>query len=181
MLSPPLCDPIECNLPGSSINGMFQAKILEWAAISSSRGSFRSRDRNQVSCSSCFSSQILYHWATWEALNNIEVFPNPGSYVWGTVRPNKHKHQGLEQTKVYFRVSSKKNRWFILKRPKLKDGFQEFLKAIFGMRATGYVTFFWLIGGWYFWSLDRLLIPTSLGSRSLWSACGHHLPPHEGS
>ena len=63
------------------------------------------------------------------------------------MRPNKHKHQGLEQTKVYFRVSSKKNRWFILKRPKLKDGFQEFLKAIFGMRATGYVTFFWLIGG----------------------------------
>jgi hypothetical protein len=42
---PPLCDPIECNLPGSSISGMFQAKILERVAISSSRGSFRSRDQ----------------------------------------------------------------------------------------------------------------------------------------
>ena len=182
---PPLCDFIECNLPGSSINEMFQAKILEQVAISSSRGSFRSRDRNQVSCSSCLGRQILYHWATWEALNNTEVLPNPGSYVRGIVRPNKHKHQGLEQTKVYFRVSSKKNRWLMLKRPKLKDGFQErvFKGKIWdeGYRVCDFLLVDWWVRGWYFWSLDQLLVPTSLGSRSLWSACSHHLPPHEGS
>ena len=183
---PPVCDPIECNLPGSSISGMFQAKILERVAISSSRGSFRSRDQKQVSCSSCLGRQILYHWATWEALNNTEVSPNPGSYVRGTVRPNKHKHQGLEQTKVYFRVSSKKNQMARAQKTQTQGWFSgKFLKAKFGKRATGYVTFYWLIDGevrgGYIWSLDRLLVPTSLGSRSLWSACSHHLPPYEGS
>ena len=34
-----LCDPTDCSLPGSSIHGIFQAKVLEWVAISFSRGS----------------------------------------------------------------------------------------------------------------------------------------------
>ena len=34
-----LCDPMDCSLPGSSINGIFRAKVLEWVAISFSRGS----------------------------------------------------------------------------------------------------------------------------------------------
>jgi len=34
-----LCDPMDCNPPGSSIHGIFQARILEWVAISFSRGS----------------------------------------------------------------------------------------------------------------------------------------------
>ena len=33
-----LCDPTDCNQPGSSIHDILQAKILEWVAISSSRG-----------------------------------------------------------------------------------------------------------------------------------------------
>ena len=44
-----LCDPIDCSLPGSSIPGIFQARILEWVAISFSRGSSWPRDRTQVS------------------------------------------------------------------------------------------------------------------------------------
>ena len=39
---PSLCSPMDCNLPGSSINGIFQARVLEWVAISFSRGSSRS-------------------------------------------------------------------------------------------------------------------------------------------
>ena len=39
-----LCDPMDCNLPGSSIQGILQAKILEWVAISFSMGSCRLRD-----------------------------------------------------------------------------------------------------------------------------------------
>ena len=45
---PTLCDPMDCSLPDSSICGIFQARVLEWAAISFSRGSSRPRDRIQV-------------------------------------------------------------------------------------------------------------------------------------
>ena len=41
--------PMDCSLPGSSVHGIFQARILEWAAISFSRGSSWPRDRTQVS------------------------------------------------------------------------------------------------------------------------------------
>ena len=47
---PTLCDPMDCSLPGSSIHGIFQARILECIAISLSRESSRPRDRTQVSC-----------------------------------------------------------------------------------------------------------------------------------
>ena len=43
-----LCDPMDCSLPGSSVHGIFQAMVLEWVAISFSRGSSRPRDRTQV-------------------------------------------------------------------------------------------------------------------------------------
>jgi len=38
-LCPTLCDPMDCSLPGSSVCGIFQARILEWVAISFSRRS----------------------------------------------------------------------------------------------------------------------------------------------
>ena len=34
----PLCDPMDCSPPGSSIHGIFQARVLEWAPVSFSRG-----------------------------------------------------------------------------------------------------------------------------------------------
>ena len=39
-----LCDPMDCNPPGSSVHGIFQARVLEWIAISFSRGSSQPRD-----------------------------------------------------------------------------------------------------------------------------------------
>ena len=50
---PALCDPMDYSPPGSSVHGIFQARILEWIAISSSRGSSRPRDQTRVSCGSC--------------------------------------------------------------------------------------------------------------------------------
>ena len=47
---PTLWDPMDYSLPGSSVHGILQARILEWVAISFSRGSFQPRDRTQVSC-----------------------------------------------------------------------------------------------------------------------------------
>ena len=44
------CDPMGCSLPGSSIHGLFRARVLEWVAISFSRRSSRPRDGTRVSC-----------------------------------------------------------------------------------------------------------------------------------
>ena len=46
---PTLCNPMDCSLPGSSVHGIFQAIVLEWIAISFSRGSSQPRDRTRVS------------------------------------------------------------------------------------------------------------------------------------
>ena len=46
---PTLCNPMDCSLPGSSIYGIFQAKVLQWVAISFSRGSSQLRNRTRVS------------------------------------------------------------------------------------------------------------------------------------
>ena len=46
----PLCDPTDYSPPGSSVHGIPQARILEWAAISFSRGSSQPRGQTQVSC-----------------------------------------------------------------------------------------------------------------------------------
>ena len=45
-----LCYSKDCSLPGSSVLGIFQARILEWVAIPLSRGSSHPRDQTQVSC-----------------------------------------------------------------------------------------------------------------------------------
>ena len=47
---PTLCDSMDCRLPGFSVYGIFQAKILEWVAISYSRGPSPPRDGNSLSC-----------------------------------------------------------------------------------------------------------------------------------
>ena len=47
------CDPTNCSPPGSSVHGMFQARILEWGAISYSMGSSGTRDQTHVSYVSC--------------------------------------------------------------------------------------------------------------------------------
>ena len=57
-----LCDPTDCSLPGSSIHGIFQARVLEWVAIPFSRGSSQPRDQTQVS------HMAGGFWATREAL-----------------------------------------------------------------------------------------------------------------
>ena len=45
-----LCDPMDYSLPGFSVHGIFQARVLEWVAISFSRGSSWPRDQTQISC-----------------------------------------------------------------------------------------------------------------------------------
>ena len=60
-----LCDPMDCNLLGFSIHGILQARVLEWIAISFSRGSSWHRDRTRVSR---IGGRRFNLWATREAL-----------------------------------------------------------------------------------------------------------------
>ena len=61
-LCPTLCDTMDCSQPGSSVHGILQTRILEWVAMSSSRGSSPLRDRTRVSYMSCIGRQFLYHY-----------------------------------------------------------------------------------------------------------------------
>ena len=45
-----LCDPVDCNLPGSPVHGILQSRILEWFAVPSFRGSSQPGDQTHVSC-----------------------------------------------------------------------------------------------------------------------------------
>ena len=56
-----LCDPMDCSPPGSSVHGVFQARILQWFAIPSSRGSAQPRDQTCISYVSCIGRWVLYH------------------------------------------------------------------------------------------------------------------------
>ena len=53
-----LCDPTDCSSPSTPVHGISQARILEWVAIPSSRGS--SWSRNQI-CFSCIEDSLLHH------------------------------------------------------------------------------------------------------------------------
>ena len=63
-----LCNPMDSSLPGSSVHGMLQARILEWVANSFSRGSSRPRDWTQVSG---IAGRFFTVWATREAWSSL--------------------------------------------------------------------------------------------------------------
>ena len=54
---------MDSSLPGSAVHGIFQARILEWAAISFSRGSYQPRNQTRVSC---IADRLFTIWATRE-------------------------------------------------------------------------------------------------------------------
>ena len=60
---PALCNLMDCSLSGYSVHGALQARILEWIALPSSRGSSQPRDRTCVPCVSLFFTTS----AAWEA------------------------------------------------------------------------------------------------------------------
>ena len=60
-LCPTVCDLMDCSLPGFSVHGIFQARILEWVAIPFSRGSSQPRDWTWVSCTV---GRFFTVWAT---------------------------------------------------------------------------------------------------------------------
>ena len=57
------CDPMDCRLPGSTVHGILQARILEWIAIPFSRGSSQVMNQTQVSH---IAGRFFTNWAMWE-------------------------------------------------------------------------------------------------------------------
>ena len=68
------CDPMDCSLPGSSVHEILQARILEWVAVSFSRGSSPPRDGTCISYVFCIGRRVLYYSITWEAQDNTYIF-----------------------------------------------------------------------------------------------------------
>ena len=59
IMCPTLCAPLSCSPPGSSVHGIFQARIPEWVAISSSREFSKPRDQIRASCVSCIAGRFF--------------------------------------------------------------------------------------------------------------------------
>ena len=89
-LCPTLCDTMDCSPPGSCVREIFQARILEWVAISFSRGSSPPRDRTWVSCTA---GRFFTNWATREA----KIHTKP-----------QHRPQDRERS-VFIAISKKGN------------------------------------------------------------------------
>ena len=64
---PTLCNTMDGSLPGSSVHGILQARILEWVAVPSSRGPPWPRDQTRISCISSIGRGVLLPLAIWEA------------------------------------------------------------------------------------------------------------------
>ena len=99
-----LCNPIDCSLSGSSVHGIFQAKVLEWVAISFSRGSSWPRDRTQVShiVDRCFTI-----WATREVPTH-----NSGVSLKTWKIPCRHFHFPGAHLEVLKKITNSFPRWF---------------------------------------------------------------------
>ena len=109
-LCPTLCDPMDSSPPGSSVHGILYARILEWVAISFSRGSSWPRDWTRVSC---IAGRCFTVWATRKAHN-----------------PEEHAYTKKEG-KYYFWVTLKREilpsinilKWIITKVPVGSKGY----------------------------------------------------------
>ena len=64
---PTVCNPMDQSLPGSSVHGILQARILEWIAMPSSRGSSQPRDGAESLTSPALAGEFFTTSATWEA------------------------------------------------------------------------------------------------------------------
>ena len=82
---------MDCSLPGSSVHGISQARILERGAISSSRRSTWPSDQTCISCVSCISGGFFTHWATQEAQQYLWADSETPSR-WGKLWYAAHKH-----------------------------------------------------------------------------------------
>ena len=89
-----LCNPMDCSIPGSSVHGIFQARVLEWVAISFSRESSQPRDRTWVAH---IAGRHFTIWATRDA--EIEaVIKNLRTKAQGKMASQESSSKHLEKS-----------------------------------------------------------------------------------
>ena len=106
-LCPTLCDPMDCSLPGSSIRGILQARVLEWVAISFSRRSSQPRDRTRVShiAGRCFTIRVSKVTQSCPTLCDPVGCSLPGSSIRGILQAKT-----LEWVAIFFSRGSSQPR-----------------------------------------------------------------------
>ena len=75
---------MDCSPPGSPVHGILHARILEWAAVSFSRGSSQPRNQTCISWVFCIGRQILYHRAMCKAPLKISIRSTHSLSLWKT-------------------------------------------------------------------------------------------------
>ena len=109
-LCPTLCHPMDCSLPGSSVHQILQARILEWVAISFSRGIFPGQGLNP---SLLYCGQILYHLSHltcfffYIKLEKGYVFVNIYKYKHIDKKEREEKEGGKDEGKEEGRVKER--------------------------------------------------------------------------
>ena len=96
-----LCDPMDYSLPGSSVHGILQWRILEWVAISFSRGSSQPRDQTWVSC---IAGRFFTVWGTKDALvtyQNITYLFSIIPVLYGFTQPSPPPNLGQDRSALW--------------------------------------------------------------------------------
>ena len=88
---PTFCNPMDCSPPGSSVHGILQARILEWIAMPSSRGSSQLRDQTLVSGISCIAGGFFTCWA----MGIVTLLPKHNNSVLDKVASGFPSHRGV--------------------------------------------------------------------------------------
>ena len=82
---------MDCSLPDSSVHGIFQARVLEWVAISSSRGSFWPRDWTHISCASPGLQEDSLPLSYWGSHNTYLWRPSTvKTWIWQKICPREY-------------------------------------------------------------------------------------------
>jgi len=102
-LCPTLCNPMDCSQLDSSVHGILQARILEWVAMPSSRGSSQLRDQTCVSYVSCIGRWVLYHQ---HHLGN----PGGDNYDWFSLMYGRDCHNIVKAIILQFKKSWTNNK-----------------------------------------------------------------------
>ena len=84
-----LCHPVDYSPPGASVHEILQARILEWPAMPSSRGSSRPRDQTRVSCISCTADGFFtaeppekpHNFSQVQLLSCVRLFATPWTAI----------------------------------------------------------------------------------------------------
>ena len=79
---PTLCDPMDCSLPGSSVHGILQARILGWVTVCFSRGSSQPRDQTQIKQKNSLKATLLNEDLHLDLPDSSVLFVIMKLYLW---------------------------------------------------------------------------------------------------